>query len=340
VPNVHDTDPTAALAATLALLRNPESYPEKPARIDSIETHMSWVFLTDTTAYKLKKPVRYDYLDFSTPALRRRFCEEELRLNRRLAPSVYRGVVPITSGPAGELHIDGTGHAVDWLVEMRRLPHKRMLDHLLREGRLTDAEIDALAQRLADFYRLAERSNVTPGDYLGRFFDEQAKNRDILTCREFALDHGRATLILDRLDARLVADRPLLEERVHARRIVDGHGDLRPEHICFDDPIAIFDCLEFNAALRQVDPFDELAFLGMECAQLGAPHIGTKLQAKLSGLLGDPAPARLISLYAAWRAMLRARLTLAHLLDPAPRLPEKWEPLASRYLALAEAALS
>ena len=122
-------------------------------------------------------------------------------------------------------------------------------------------------------------------------------------------------------------------------RVVDGHGDLRPEHICFTEEIAIFDCLEFNAELRQVDPFDELAFLGVECALLGATVLGAEVIAQVGALLRDSPSQRLISLYSAWRAVLRARLAVAHLLDPLPRLPEKWEPLASRYLALAEAAL-
>ncbi|MFZ3178614.1 MAG: hypothetical protein WA156_00015 [Methylocystis silviterrae] len=106
----------------------------------------------------------------------------------------------------------------------------------------------------------------------------------------------------------------------------DGHGDLRPEHICFRDPTAIFDCLEFNAELRQVDPFDELAYLGVECALIGAKMLGAEIAKKVASRLSCEAPRRLISLYAAWRAMLRARQSVAHLLDYAPQEPTKWEP--------------
>lgn len=328
------------LVDKVRFLSDPSAYSHAASEVRVIETHMSFVFLAGEKVYKLKKPVLFPFLDFSTPQAREAMCREELRLNRRLTVNVYLGVRALTAQPGGDLAIGGEGAVVDWLIEMRRLPNDRMLDQMLSEGRIGDVEIDQLSQRLADFYRFADRSTITPGDYLARFSREQSKNRDVLTRRDFAVDHGRAGLILDRLDARLAADRALLEERVRAFRVVDGHGDLRPEHICFTDPIAIFDCLEFNAELRQVDPFDELALLGVECALLGAPAIGTKLVDRVGLLIGDPASARLISLYGAWRAVLRARLALAHLLDPVPRLPQKWEPLAARYLALAETALA
>ena len=334
------TSASTSMLDKVRFLSDPLSYSHLPHDVRVVETHMSFVFLAGEKAYKLKKPVRFPFLDFSTLEAREAMCREELRLNRRLAIDVYLDIRPLTLSPRGKLAIGGEGDVVDWLVEMRRLPQDRMLDHLLAEGRISGMEITILARRLVEFYRRADPSTISPSDYTDRFLREQAKNRDILTCRDFALDHGRSNSILDCLDARLAADYALLEERVRARRIVDGHGDLRPEHICFTDPIAIFDCLEFNAELRQTDLFDELAFLDIECALLGAPWFGPKLIAVASELLGEPTPARITSLYAAYRAVLRARLAIAHLLDPVPRLPEKWEPLASRYLALAEKALS
>jgi aminoglycoside phosphotransferase family enzyme len=132
----------------------------------------------------------------------------------------------------------------------------------------------------------------------------------------------------------------MLQDRVVQGRVVDGHGDLRPEHICLHDPVAIFDCLEFNAELRQVDPFDELAYLGVECALISAKTLGAEIVDKVAQRLSCEPPRRLVSLYAAWRAMLRARQSVAHLLDDAPREPAKWEPLATRYLNLAQIALA
>ncbi len=322
------------------VLTRPGTYPDAPPDVTLVETHMSCVFLAGDRAYKLKKPVRFPFLDFSTLEARERNCKEELHLNRRLTNGVYLDVIPLTLDAHGALTLRGDGRVIDWLVEMRRLPAELMLDRLIETGQFNEINLDALAQRLCEFYRHAKASDITPADYAARFLREQRKNRDILTSRNFALDHGRAHAILDGLDARLEADRELLEARVEARRVVDGHGDLRPEHVCFTSPVAVFDCLEFNKELRQVDPLDELCFLGMECARLGAALIGPRLIETVSRALADHAPPRLIGLYTAWRAMLRARLAIAHLLDPVPRLPEKWEPLAGRYLEIAEKALA
>ena len=327
-------------ADKVCFLSEPSAYPHSPQDVTLVETHMSFVFLAGERAYKLKKPVRFPFLDFSTLRAREINCREELRLNRRLAAQVYLGIVPLTLSAGNKLSLDGDGAIVDWLVAMRRLPADRMLDRMLIEGRLDDGLIDDLCETLGDFYRRAERSAISPSDYAARFFREQMENRRILTRRDFALDHGRIPHLLDRLDAILTISRPLLEERVRLGHIVDGHGDLRPEHICFADPIAIFDCLEFSSELRQVDPFDELAYLGMESAQLRAPALGPRIIAKVADRLGESSPHQLVSLYTAWRAVLRARLAVAHLLDPVLRRPERWEPLASRYLHLAEQALA
>jgi aminoglycoside phosphotransferase family enzyme len=320
-------------------LSQPSTYFYSPQLVTVVETHMSFVFLAGERAYKLKKPVRFPFLDFSTLRARELDCQEELRLNRRLAPHVYLGLVPLSFTCDGRLSLGSEGVVVDWLVEMHRLPRDRMLDHMLGEGRLDGALIDDLCETLGNFYAGAQRSAISPDKYFERFVHEQAESRRILSRGDFNLNHGRTPAVLDRLDESLIRNRSQLEERVRNGRIVDGHGDLRPEHICFTVPIAIFDCLEFNSDLRQTDPFDELAFLSMECAQLGAPAIGPAIIAKVAERRGESPPSQLISVYSAWRAVLRARLAVAHLLDPVPRSPEKWEPLAKRYLVLAEAAL-
>jgi uncharacterized protein len=323
---------SVSLADKLRFLSVSEAYAFHPGSVEIIETHMSYVFLAGVRAYKLKKPVRYPFLDFSTLAARERDCREELRLNRRLAPDVYLGVLPLTAEDA-RLSLGGKGEVVDWIVEMRRLPRERMLDQLIAGDGVKDASIDSLCDTLARFYRGAERSTITPDDYLSRFFDEMRLNRDVLTSDDFP-HRNEATQFLDRLDSRLASSRMMLEARVREGHVVDGHGDLRPEHVCLNRPIEIFDCLEFNAALRQVDPFDEIALLGVECAQLGAPHLLARFVEGLAARLDTPAPEALVALYGAWRAALRARLSFAHLLEPSARTPEKWAPLAKRYLSI------
>ena len=328
-----------SLSQKLCFLSDPAAYPHAPRSVEIVETHMSYVFLAGARAYKLKKPVRYPFLDFSTLERREHNCREEVRLNRRLSQGVYLGVAPLSADDGG-LTLGKGREIVDCLVVMRRLPEEMMFDHILREGAASASQLDAICAALAAFYRRAERSPISPAAYSQRFFHEQALNRDILANPNLALDHGRASLLLDALDARLADDCSLLEDRVRNAAIVDGHGDLRPEHICLTEPLVIFDCLEFNASLRQVDPFDELALLGVECVELGAPGLLGWFVENVACRLGCAPPWRLVALYAAWRAVLRARLCVAHLLDAAPREPTRWEPLASRYLDIAQRALS
>lgn len=337
---VADTSPAGVtLAEKVRFLSSSAAYGDAGPTVEVVETHMSLIFLTGDRAYKIKKPIRLPFADFSTLEARKANCQAELSLNRRLAPDVYLRVAPLTLTPAATLALDGEGPAVEWVVVMRRLPNRFMLDRLLATGALKPGDIDRLATFLAGFYRRTNRPDIGPEDYFARLLAEQAVNRTILTRRSFAVDHGRLPQVLDRMDAALRLHRPLLEARAAGHCLVDGHGDLRPEHICLTAEIVIFDCLEFDAQLRLIDPVDELAFLGMECELLGAPWLGTALWERISRELGDGAPVNLFDLHFARRAMLRARLTLAHLLDPAPRQPEKWEPLAARYLAKAEQAL-
>jgi uncharacterized protein len=328
------------LEAKVHFLSRPSSYPHRPDHVSAKETHMSWVFLAGERVFKLKKPVRYSYLDFSTLEARERYCREETRLNRRLAPGVYRGVVPLTCSAPGAMALGGEGEIVDWIVEMQRLPADCMLDVRLKGGRVDEEDISRLAQVLADFYRRAERPPVDPDMPFRHFTRETAENRAVLLCPDLWPDQSRVSALLDQLEAALRRIRPRLQERAQSGCIVDGHGDLRPEHVCLTDPIVIFDCLEFNQDLRLVDPYDELTFLGMECAHLNAAWFGRALIERVAAIMGDTIPHDLLGTYTALHAILRARLSLAHLLDPVPREPQKWVPQARQYLDLAERALA
>lgn len=336
---IEDAGARVAIEDKVRFLSGPAAYGEAGASVEVVETHMSFVFLTPRRAYKIKKPVRYPFLDYSTLAAREADCRAELTLNRRLAPNVYLDVAPLALSPDGSLALGGEGETVEWVVVMRRLPAERMLDRLLAEGALRAEEVERIAVALARFYRRAAHPAIAPAAYVARLVEEQAFNRRVLTARRFAIDHGRAPAILDRMDAALRAHSDWLAARAAEGRLVDGHGDLRPEHVCLEGEVAIFDCLEFSAELRKVDPVDELAYLGIECALLGAAWLGPALLERVMNALGAEPPAPLFHLHASRRAVLRARLALAHLLDPAPRQPARWEPLAARYLGLAEQAL-
>lgn len=308
-------------------------------RPDVVETHMSWLFAAGGRVLKLKKPVRTDFLDFSTAAQRALNCGEEVRLNRRLAPDVYDGVLPLVARADGTLAIGPQAGAetVDWLVAMRRLPPARMLDVAIRAGTVSPADIDRLGDRLARFFREARRVLVSGDEYRERFEALQAANRAVLTLPRFA--SLEAAPVLDAVDAARGRHAAALRGRAEGGHVREGHGDLRPEHIALDGIPVVIDCLEFNAQLREVDPFDELAFLGLECRLLGAPWIEPRLLAHVAQSLDDAPPPAVLALYTVHRALLRARLTAAHLLDPHPRRPEHWLPQAARYLVEATTAL-
>jgi aminoglycoside phosphotransferase family enzyme len=331
--------------ARLRFLCAPATHGLPPATpIELVETNMAWIVLAGPHALKLKKPVRRPFLDFSTLRARARACREELRLNARLAPGVYLGLERLQWDGRALALVAGTGRrpgsrTLDWLIRMRRLPHDRMLDALIARGAIAPADVDALADTLLAFYR-AVPAAPPPGDgYVARFEREHAVNREVLCDPRLGLA-AQAAPVLDRFGARIASEAPRLRARVAAGRVVDGHGDLRPEHVCLEDPPVIIDALEFNADLRRVDPIDEAALLGVECDALGAPWIGPRLAARLAAGLGDADGPALLPFYRAWRALLRARLALAHLVDPSPRRPERWAPLARRFVAIAARELA
>lgn len=311
--------------------------------VECIETHMSWVFLIGDRVLKLKKPVRTPVLDFSSLSAREHNCREELRLNARLAPEVYLDLLALQwDGRHFSLLPEHQPHdrsqTVDWLVLMRRLPAHRMLSQAIAEGQAGPPDIEALGIVLAPFYRSAPLAQVAPHEYMAHFQRELAATQEVLLHPRWQL--AGAHPALERLRSGLARGAPLLLERAARGRIVEGHGDLRPEHVCLLRPPVVIDCLEFNATLRQLDPFDELAYLAMECDMAGAPWVGPQLIHLCALALGDAPPAPVMQLYTAHRALLRARQAMAHLLEPAPRSPEKWQPLAQRYIERALAALA
>jgi aminoglycoside phosphotransferase family enzyme len=323
-----------ALADKVAFLRRPEAYAHEVGVVVLRETHMSWVFLAGDRVYKLKKPVRFPYLDFSTLERREAAARAEVSLNRRLAPDVYIGVAPLTAC-AGSLAIDGAGAIADWLVVMRRLDERWALEEVLREGRLARPQLDRLAATLVRFYRQARPVLISAGAHLSEWSKSLTENRRILRDPRFGLP---AALIrrVDLIQRRFVAEhRGMLEARVRRHCIVDGHGDLRPEHIWLNRQIRIIDCLEFNARLRVVDPFDEIAYLDLECERLGAAWAGRYVRTRIAQGLNERLPPALFHFYRSYRAILRARLAIAHLSEPNPRTPEKWPRRARDYLAIA-----
>lgn len=286
-----------------------EAYPHSPPSVERIETHISCVFLAGDDVYKLKKPVRYDFLDFSTVAKREQACREELRLNRRLARETYLDVVPITRTGNGSLQIGGDGEPLDWLVHMRRLPTDQTLEALHCRGELRPEHIDRLGNVLVDFYQSLQPLPISGDEYRARVESHVRGNRrELLT-----VSHHLPPSAVERIHAfqlQFLQLRPeVFDERVRDGRIVEGHGDLRPEHICLTEPPAIFDCIEFSADFRRLDVADELSFLAAECDLLGADWVGPHLLAKYGELTGDRPPEILLDFYKSYRACVRGKVT-------------------------------
>jgi len=330
----HDQGEAVATSEKVRFLSSPGTYPGRPM-ITVKETHMSWVFLAGGLVYKFKKPVRYPFLDFSTLRRRRYNCTLELKLNHRLAPRVYHRILPLRLTSGGELTLGDEGEPVEWLVEMERLPETDMLDRRLHAGTVTTHDVVAIGEKLGAFYARA-RPQRRGGAYLRNLMTEGAVNRKLLLRPGCPIRRDRAENLVGRVENLLRELAPAIASRVDNGWIVEGHGDLRPEHICLGEDPQIIDCLEFNRNMRVLDPYDEVNYLGLECAFKGADWIGSLLLDVLDRHLQHRPEPRLLATYGAFRAVLRARLCVAHLLDAVPMQPERWSREAERYLDFAE----
>ena len=302
-----------------------DSYPEGTTSVRMVETHMARVFLTDHCAYKMKKPVRSSYLDFSSLDKRYGVCSEELRLNRRLTDDVYLGVVPLRLA-AGGLSLGETGTPVEWLVKMRRLPAAASLPAQI--GRIGSDDLAPLLQRLQRFYRDAAPVPISARQYLERLREQTAARCEALQHPELGQDRGEIASIARSLTDFTRVHGELLGGRATAGPIVEGHGDLRPEHCFLTSPPQIIDCLEFNRSLRCVDPLDELCYLALECELLGRED----LAATVLDSCGAPPAEPLVHFYKCYRAFLRAQLAAAHLQDGDVAEPAKWRAKTRIYL--------
>jgi aminoglycoside phosphotransferase family enzyme len=304
--------------------------------VTRVETHLSWVFLAGADVYKLKKAIRLDEIDFSTPERRRRNCLEEVRLNRRLAPDVYRGVLSVTREADGSVALAGAGPPIDWVVHMRRLPDEDNLERVIRAGRVA-AEAPAIheaAGHLARFFASARRVPLSPAAYLARLVHGTRRDRDTLRAPRYALPRARVEA-LARAQLSLLATCARLFE-LRARHIVDAHGDLRPEHIWLGQPPAIIDCIEFDRALRTLDPVDDLAFLDLECERLGQPEVGAWFFDAYTRATFDTPPSVVAGFYRVYRALRRATIAARHLDDPLVADPGVFLERARAYLEMVE----
>lgn len=312
---------------------------ERRRAITWVQTHISTVFLTPKYVFKFKRPLDVGFVDFRSLRSRRHFCREELRLNRRLAPDVYLGVVTLRWAKDG-LTFGPHGRIVDYAVLMKRLPAERMLDARLRAGKALPTDMDALADVLARFHRrlrptrrLARYGRLETWKRNWRENFEQTKpeiGRTLSAAAHAAL-RSRVFDFLRRYRAQLRA-------RVEGGFVRNGHGDLRCEHICLGKPIRIIDCVEFSERFRCADVANDLAFLLMDLCAFGYPALAARVLKRYRERTGDHAMLALIPFYACYRAFVRGKVLGMRLRDRnlAPETRAVVTARARRFFALAE----
>lgn len=309
------------------------------ASFELVETHISWVFLGATEVFKVKRPVDFGFLDFTTLEKRRQACEAEVHLNRRLARQVYLDVVPITVDAGGTHHVGGRGTVVDWAVHMRRLALERRGDELLQAGLLESRQVDELAAHVARFHEGA------------RCDEETSRHGHVATIRrnvEENFEQTRASIgeylspeqagEIESWQRDVLDDEARFTARVDAGRIRDGHGDLRLEHVYFgtDESITIIDCIEFNDRFRYGDVCADIAFLSMDLAWHGRVDLAERFLARYARESNDYDLYSVVNFYESYRAFVRGKVAslLASDTDASTGARERAAREARRYFIL------
>ncbi len=333
-------------ADLIVALQSAGAYPDPPrAGVTVLQTHISMLFFTDDRVFKVKKPITLDFLDYSTLERRRHFCEEEVRLNRRLAPEVYLGVAPITRDLDGVIHVHGDGEVIEYAVEMVRLPDDRMMGALLDRGEIDNQLMDEIVQLLATFH---QKAATGPGvDEFGRPDEIAAQLEDNLQ----GLDpFVRGAVLSSRLHEHLQnaartwlqEHRELLEQRVCDGRTREGHGDLHTGNICLmRDGVVVYDCIEFSRRFRCRDVAAELAFLAMDLDFRCYRGFAAYLLHRYAELTGDPELPEVAAFYKTHLAMVRGRVACLRSVDtqlePGDRRAARIEAMQYFHLAAAYA---
>lgn len=321
--------------AKVDFLKKPESFPDT-LQVEVVETHMSWVFLTGKYVYKMKKPVSYDFLDFHTTQLRFAYCLEEVLINSPLAGDTYIRIVPLNIYN-GHLQLDGLGETVDWLVMMKQIPARYMVCNAVKEGNASQQDLIKAAKLLNNFYHTSPPFKMDPGEYQQRMMKEVQVNSKYLLRPDFKIFKNKVIReIEENLTHFIMQFTHIFDERVKQGKVVDCHGDLKPEHIFLTPKPVIIDRLEFNSELRIMDIAEELSYLSVECDLLKASFVGELFLDIYKKQNKDDIPDILIWFYKAKRAFLRAKLVISHLQERRyAKEAVKWQTKCFTYLRLA-----
>jgi aminoglycoside phosphotransferase family enzyme/predicted kinase len=297
----------------LAFLGRPQAYDPPPTTVERIDTHASSVFLAGAFAYKVKRAVKYPFLDFSSLEKRRAACLNELRVNARTAPELYLDVIPVTRDEGGALGLGGEGQAVEWVLRMRRFDQAKLYDRMASEGRLGLEAMKPLAEIIADFHDCADRV-LTPGQSVRPLERVLADNEVAFAADPDVIPLEAAGELAQASRAALTALTPLLRERARGGYVRHCHGDLHLRNIVeIDGAPVLFDAIEFDDGLATIDVLYDLAFLLMDLGKRGlGVHANTVLNAYLDrdGSTGNLVGLAALPLFLSMRATIRAKVEL------------------------------
>lgn len=291
-------------------LSKPENYLEKPVSITRHETHISSVFVGDTTVYKVKKPVNFGFLDFSSIEKRHFFCKEEVRLNRRLAPKVYLRVAPIYKLAGGYSFRKREGASVaEYAVKMRRIPEERLLSHLVRRGRLLPVALTEVGKAIARFHTKARAHKSDPFGGIDVVRTNTEENfEQIAPCLGITLDQPTYSRLVSYTRDFIENHEPLFGDRKQKGLVREGHGDLHSQHVCLIDPIVIVDCIEFNKRFRIGDVLEDIGFLLMDLEYRGRFDLSAAVSQGYFSLFPEAAHPGLLRFYKIYRAVVRGKI--------------------------------
>jgi len=323
----------SGIATILEELKKPSAYPHPISNLQLIQTHISWVFLTGDYVCKIKKPVKFSFLDFSTREKRKSLCEEEVRLNRRLCPDVYLGVVPIAYSQHRP-SFGGSGFPMDYAVKMRQLPSEKIMSRFLSEGKVTEAHIRSIAKIISDFHSKIEIIHDKKYNSPEMIAEQFADLSSVKETAENACGMGEKTdFILKKAGDFTRKNHSLFLQRQEKGFIRDCHGDLHSGNIFLTEPIAIFDCVEFNRSFRYTDTSADVGFMAMDLDAHGRNDLSRLFISEYLRLSGDGGMPALLDYYKCYRANVRAKIAcLTYAQHPSEEEKKKIE----KYLLLAE----
>jgi aminoglycoside phosphotransferase family enzyme len=322
----------------VAALMVPGAYPQPTSRVELVQTHISWIFLTDRFAYKVKKPVDLGFLNFTTLKRRHFYLHQELILNRRLCPEIYLEVLPIAAHKRG-VRLGGPGLPVEYALEMRRMPQKSMMDEVADRGELTREHLDRIIERLVPFY-----AQAATGPRINKFGEPAIIHFNHQ--ENFSRTAGLPGEILspelfDRIKVFswgfLQKNRQLFLRRIKEGRIRDCHGDLHMKNICLADGVYIYDCIEFNHRFRYGDVAADIDFLAMDLDFHGYRELSRYFVKGFARASGDRELLEILDFYKCYRAYVRGKINAFVAQDRAqsPETREQAGTVARAYFALA-----